>query len=38
VIDPETGLAVPVIPVDQGFVSQPVVEPIAVPQPQDKAE
>jgi hypothetical protein len=28
VIDPETGVAVPVIPVTEGFVSQPVVEPI----------
>jgi hypothetical protein len=34
VIDPETGSAVPVIPVQEGFVSQPVVEPLAVPQPQ----
>ena len=32
VIDPETGAAVPVVPVQQGFVSQPVVEPIATPQ------
>ncbi|MGY6552760.1 MAG: hypothetical protein ACXIT4_12855 [Erythrobacter sp.] len=32
VIDPETGAAIPVIPVDEGFVSQPVVEPIALPQ------
>lgn len=29
VIDPATGVAVPVIPVTEGFVSQPVVEPIA---------
>ncbi len=34
VIDPETGRAVPVVPVQEGFVSQPVVEPIAVPQQQ----
>jgi hypothetical protein len=33
VIDPETGSAVPVIPVQEGFVSQPVVEPMAQPQP-----
>ncbi len=31
VIDPDTGAAVPVIPVEPGFVSQPVVEPIAKP-------
>lgn len=37
VIDPETGRAVPVIPVQEGFVSQPVVEPIAMPQPEPKA-
>ncbi|AUX69294.1 hypothetical protein CHX26_07100 [Porphyrobacter sp. HT-58-2] len=29
VLDPETGLPVPVIPVTEGVVSQPVVEPIA---------
>jgi hypothetical protein len=29
VIDPQTGVAVPVIPVTEGVVSQPVVEPIA---------
>ncbi len=29
VIDPETGVAVPVIPVTEGVISQPVVEPIA---------
>jgi hypothetical protein len=29
VIDPITGLPVPVIPVNEGVVSQPVVEPIA---------
>ena len=29
VIDPHTGTAVPVIPVNEGFVSQPVVEPMA---------
>jgi hypothetical protein len=34
VIDPETGVAVPVIPVQEGFVSQPVVEPIAIDPPQ----
>jgi hypothetical protein len=34
VIDPKTGIAVPVIPVQEGFVSQPVVEPIVIPQPQ----
>lgn len=34
VIDPETGTAVPIIPVQEGFVSQPVVEPLAAPQPQ----
>jgi len=28
VIDPETGLAVPVIPVDENVTSQPVVQPI----------
>jgi hypothetical protein len=33
VIDPQTGEAVPVVPVQEGFVSQPVVEPLAVPQP-----
>lgn len=34
VIDPETGVAVPVIPVNEGVISQPVVEPIATtPQP-----
>lgn len=38
VIDPETGVAVPVIPVQEGFVSQPVVEPIALPTPEAKAE
>jgi hypothetical protein len=37
VIDPATGVAVPVIPVQEGFISQPVVEPIAVPQPQATA-
>ena len=35
VIDPETGVAVPVIPVTEGFISQPVVEPIATqPEPE----
>jgi len=29
VIDPQTGVAVPVIPVTEGVISQPVVEPIA---------
>lgn len=38
VIDPETGVAVPVVPVDEGFVSQPVVEPIALPAPQASGE
>ena len=38
VIDPDTGVAVPVIPVQDGFVSQPVIEPIAVPQQQGKSE
>lgn len=33
VIDPETGVAVPVIPVNEGVISQPVVEPIAVTPP-----
>ena len=33
VIDPDTGAAVPVIPVQEGFVSQPVVEPVAAPKP-----
>lgn len=33
VVDPQTGEAVPVVPVQEGFVSQPVVEPLAVPQP-----
>jgi hypothetical protein len=31
VVDPVTGLPVPVIPVNEGVVSQPVVEPIATP-------
>ena len=29
VIDPETGVAVPVIPVDENVTSQPVVQPIS---------
>lgn len=29
VTDPATGLAVPVVPVDEGFVSQPVTQPVA---------
>ncbi|MFN3989845.1 MAG: hypothetical protein ACK4IS_06265 [Erythrobacter sp.] len=33
VVDPETGVAVPVIPVQEGFVSQPVIEPLAAPKP-----
>jgi hypothetical protein len=33
VVDPQTGEAVPVVPVQEGFVSQPVVEPLAAPQP-----
>jgi hypothetical protein len=36
VIDPETGAAVPVIPVQDGFVSQPVVEPLPVPPPKSR--
>ncbi|MDP5104101.1 MAG: hypothetical protein NWP98_09260 [Erythrobacter sp.] len=35
VIDPETGVAVPVIPVTEGVISQPVVEPFAT-QPEPK--
>jgi hypothetical protein len=30
VIDPDTGVAVPVVPVTEGVISQPVVEPIAI--------
>ncbi|NJO13999.1 MAG: hypothetical protein HC870_02115 [Rhizobiales bacterium] len=34
VIDPQTGVAVPVIPVTEGVISLPVVEPLAVrPEP-----
>lgn len=29
VVDPDTGAEIPVVPVNEGFVSQPVVEPIA---------
>jgi hypothetical protein len=38
VIDPETGMAVPVVPVQDGFVSQPVIEPLAIPQPQPQPQ
>ena len=31
VIDPVTGLPVPVIPVNEGVVSQPIIEPMAAP-------
>lgn len=37
VIDPQTGVAVPVIPVTEGVISQPVVEPF-VAQPEDKPQ
>jgi hypothetical protein len=38
VIDPETGVAVPVIPVNEGVISQPVVEPIATPPPRQPGQ
>jgi hypothetical protein len=34
VIDPGTGVSVPIIPVQEGFISQPVVEPIEIDPPQ----
>ncbi len=37
VVDPETGAAVPVVPVQEGFVSQPVVEPLAKPKSEPAA-
>ena len=35
-IDPVTGLPVPVIPVNEGVISQPIVEPMAA-QPERKS-
>ncbi len=37
VSDPESGASIPVIPVDQGFVSQPITEPLPSDNPEDNS-